>query len=45
MAGMLPKLTGDSLLSYFAFAAGITVGSALLQPVGDKLEAAISKGN
>ena len=26
MAGMLPKLTGDSLLSYFAFAAGITVG-------------------
>jgi hypothetical protein len=40
---MLPKLTGDSLLSYFAFAAGITVGSVLLQPVGDKLQEAISK--
>ena len=45
MTGMLPKLTGDSLLSYFAFAAGITVGSVLLSPVADKLEAAISKGN
>ena len=45
MAGMLPKLTGDSLLSYFAFAAGITVGSVLLSPVADTLEAAISKGN
>ena len=45
MAGMLPKLTGDSLLSYFAFAAGITVGSVLLGPVADNLEAAISKGN
>ncbi len=43
MVGLLPKLTGDSLLSYFAFAAGITVGSALLQPVGDKLQEAISK--
>ena len=42
---MFPKLTGDSLLSYFAFAAGITVGSVLLGPVADKLEAAISKGN
>ncbi len=43
MVGLLPKLTGDSLLSYFAFAAGITVGSVLLQPVGDKLQEAISK--
>jgi patatin-like phospholipase/acyl hydrolase len=45
MAGLLPRLTGDSLISYFSFAAGITVGSVLLSPVADKLEAAISKGN
>tara|TARA_R100001086_G_C11827743_1_gene255816 strand:- start:127 stop:261 length:135 start_codon:yes stop_codon:yes gene_type:complete len=43
MAGLLPKLTGDSLLSYFSFAAGITVGSVLLQPVADKVQEAISK--
>jgi len=42
MAGMLPKLTGDSLLSYFAFAAGITVGMVLLQPLADQVQDAIS---
>ena len=43
MAGMLPKLTADSLLGYFAFAAGITVGMGLLQPVADQVQSAISK--
>jgi len=43
MAGLLPRLTGDSLLSYFAFAAGITVGAVLLSPVGEQLQEAISK--
>ena len=40
---MLPKLTADSLLGYFAFAAGITGGMVLLQPVADQVQAAISK--
>ena len=43
MAGMLPKLTADSLLGYFAFAAGITVGMVLLQQVADQVQSAISK--
>ena len=43
MAALLPRLTGASLLSYFAFAAGITVGSVLLGPVADKLQEAISR--
>tara|TARA_R110000851_G_scaffold87736_1_gene191258 strand:- start:909 stop:1043 length:135 start_codon:yes stop_codon:yes gene_type:complete len=43
MAGMLPKLTGDSLLSYFAFAAGITVGSVLLAPIASQVQEAIRK--
>lgn len=43
MAGLLPKLTGDSILSYMAFATGITIGFVLLQPVADQLESAISK--
>ena len=43
MAGLLPRLTGDSLLSYFAFAAGVTVGMVLLSPVADQVQDAISK--
>ncbi len=43
MAGILPKLTGDSLLSYFAFAAGVTAGMVLLAPLADQVEAAISR--
>jgi len=43
MTGLLPRLTGDSLLSYFAFAAGITVGAVLLGPVADQVQDAISK--
>jgi hypothetical protein len=43
MAGLLPRLTGDSLLSYAAFAAGITFGFVLLQPVADQVQAAISR--
>ena len=43
MAAMLPKLTGDSLLSYFAFAAGITVGLVLLSPVAAQVQEAISR--
>ena len=45
MMGLFPKLEGDSLLSYFAFAAGITIGSVLLTPVGNIVQDAISKGN
>jgi|TARA_R110002051_G_scaffold158575_1_gene229915 hypothetical protein len=43
MAGMLPRLSADSLLSYFAFAAGITVGMVLLQPVASQVQDAISR--
>ena len=43
MSGMLPKLTADSLLGYFAFAAGITVGMVLLQPVATQVQEAISR--
>ena len=42
-AALLPRLTGDSLLSYFAFAAGITVGAVLLGPVADQVQSAISR--
>jgi len=43
MTGMLPKLTGDSLLSYFAFAAGVTAGMVLLTPIANQVESAISR--
>jgi hypothetical protein len=43
MAAMLPKLTGDSLLSYFSFAAGITIGMVLLAPVAGQVQEAISR--
>tara|TARA_R110000744_G_scaffold94287_1_gene182052 strand:- start:169 stop:288 length:120 start_codon:yes stop_codon:yes gene_type:complete len=37
------NLSANSILSYFSFAAGITVGMVLLEPIADQVQAAISK--